>query len=185
VTTAASRKKWAVSIVLPMLLATTAHAADTSEATYQPPESGASLTVSAPGPTSTPIYFQIIDGEKVKTVAVLAPGWWELNGGMSDGARWPKIAANPKAKPLPSEAELLVPVDQMLVLIVTSHRELVRTNVRSCSIPFRFIPRDGFRYIARWEKTKESCFLGVFERALEPADAPEVPLTSLPRPAFE
>jgi hypothetical protein len=178
--TASWRMGLAVS-ALPLLVAGPA-CAENFEVDYKPPAAGASVTVSAPDPTSTPIVINVlIDGVSSKA-AVLASGWYRYKAIVADGARNAKIAQNPKSIALPSEAEFLVPLDKTVILTAGSHAEAVGTNIQTCTIPFIFKPRDGYRYIARWKMTSDGCLFGVSEKALEPADAPEVSLVSLPKP---
>lgn len=162
----------------------TAASSATLEINYQPPATGASLALSAPDPTSTPLIVELIIDGKVKTAAVLGKGLWRNKSIIADERSHPKVAQNPKSKPLPSEAEFLVPVGTKLVIWVRSHPELVGGGigggtVATCTTPFVFLPREGFRYIARWHWVADGCAFAVSEKALEPADAPEVPLVSL------
>lgn len=173
-----TRLIWTCGIVMPAVLLTAAQA-DNFLVNYQPPASGATVMVSAPDAATTPIVIELIIDGKMNTAAVLGNGLWRYKAIIADARRHPKIAQNPKATPLPSEAEFLVPLDKTVVLSARSHAELVGSDIRTCSVPFAFKPREGFRYIGRWKVTPEGCVFGVFEKALEPADAPETPLTSL------
>jgi len=164
--------------LLPLLMLAVAQA-DTFEVDYQSPASGAALLVSAPDPATTPIVIELVIDGKRNTAAVLGNGLWRYKSIIADASKHPKVAQNPKARALPSEAELLVPVDKNILLIARSHAELVGSNIQTCTIPFTFKPREGFRYVARWKVTQDGCLFGVFEKALEPADAAETPLTSL------
>ncbi len=173
---------WTCGFVLSAVLLTRAQAADTFLVNYQAPASGAAVMVSAPDPASTPIVIELIIDGKMSTAAVLGSGLWRYKAIIADARRHPKIAQNPKSTPLPSEAEFLVPLDKTIVLSARSHAELVGSDIRTCTVPFAFKPREGFRYIGRWKVTPEGCVFDVFEKALEPADAPETPLISLERP---
>jgi hypothetical protein len=177
-----SKGRWGARIVLsaacllPLAAQPKAH---TFKTDYQAPSTGVPVQVSAPDPTSTPIIIEIIVDGEIRTAAVLARNWWRYKAIVADGTRHPKIAQNPKAEPLPWEAEFLVPANQRISLIARSHGELVGSNIRTCKVPFVFEARAGFRYSAQWQVTKEGCRFGVLERPVEPADAPAVPLTSL------
>lgn len=170
--------------LVPLLIAATA-GAKTFEVDYQPPVSGVALLVSAPEPTTTPLVVFVKRDGKPRTAAVLGTGLYRLGRIIANGAMHPTVASNPKAKALPSEAEFLVPLGEVLTFVVRSHDELASggpftfyTTV-SCAAPFTFIPREGFRYKAVYTRTKADCSLLVTERAVEPSDAPETPLASI------
>jgi hypothetical protein len=159
--------------------------AATFEVDYVTPATGAPLVVSAPDPTSTPLVVYILQGGKAKTAAVLGTGLYRVKAIIADGRLHPKVASNPKAKALPSEAALLVTMGEPTKFVVRSHDELVSGGpfgsytTASCAAPFIFIAREGYRYKATYTKTSEACALLVTERANEPADSPETALTSL------
>ena len=164
------------------LLASVTVGAATLDITYQPPATGVSVKVSAPDPTTTPIVIDVVIDGKMTTAAVLALGWYRYKAIVADGARNQKIAQNPKATAFPSEAEFLVPVDKTVVLVAHSHGELVGTDIKTCTVPFAFKAREGYRYSAHWQVTQEGCRFGMTEQALQPADSPVVPLVSLAQP---
>ena len=167
--------------LLSLMASVTLHAA-TLDITYQPPATGVSVKVSAPDPTTTPIVIDVVIDGKMSTAAVLALGWYRYKAIVADGARNQKIAQNPKATALPSEAEFLVPVDKTVMLVAHSHGELVGTDIKTCTVPFIFKSREGYRYTAHWQVTKDGCRFGMTEQPLEPADAPVTPLVTLQPP---
>lgn len=179
-----AKSMWRVAwLTIPLSLGT-ASAAD-FKVNYLPPATGALLTVSAPMHTSTPLVVTIsIDG-KPKTAAVLGNGLYRMKAIIADGTMHPDVAANPKAQPLPSQADLLVPFGQRISLIVRSHDEVVggggggSYTLASCTTPFVLEPREGFAYKATYLKDANGCALSVTERAADPPDAPESPLASL------
>jgi hypothetical protein len=174
--------------IAPAVIAASAAAA-TFEVDYQPPPTGVTLAVSAPEPTTTPLVVFINNDGKVSTAAVLGTGLYRLGRLIANGRMHPKVASNPKAQALPSDAEFLVPTSGRVLFVIRSHDELstggpfIGYTTVSCATPFAFIPREGYRYKATYTKTETSCTLLVTERAAEPADAPETPLTSLELPA--
>jgi hypothetical protein len=159
--------------------------AATFEVNYVTPTKGAPLVVSAPEPTSTPLVVYILQGGQAKTAAVLGTGLFRMKSIIADGRLHPDVANNPKAKALPSEATLLVRMGEPTKFVVRSHDELVSGGpfgpytTASCATPFMFVAREGYQYRATYAKTTESCSLLVTERAIDPADAPEVALNSL------
>lgn len=159
--------------------------AATLEVDYVAPATGAPLVVSAPERTSTPLVVSILQGGKAKTAAVLGTGLYRMKAIIADGRLHPKVASNPKAKALPSEEALLVPMGEPTKFVVRSHDELVSGGpfgsytTASCATPFVFVAREGYRYKATYIRTSEFCSLLVTERASDPADAPEIALISL------
>jgi hypothetical protein len=174
--------------IAPAVMAVSAAAA-TFEVDYQPPATGALMTVSAPEPTTTPLVVFINRGGKISTAAVLGTGLYRLGRIIANGRMHPKVASNPKAKALPSDAEFLVPVGERILFVIRSHDELstggpfIGYTTVSCATPFAFVAREGYRYKATYSKTATACTLHVTERAVEPAGSPETSLTSLELPA--
>jgi hypothetical protein len=159
--------------------------ADKFEVNYVAPAAGATLVVSAPAPTSTPLNVYILQDGKPRTAAVLGNGLYRLKAIIADGRLHPKVASHPKAKALPTEAELLVPFGETTKFVVRSHDELVSGGpfgaytTASCATPFVFQPREGFRYHATYTRSAQSCELRVTERGLQSPDSAETLLTSL------
>jgi len=172
-------------IAILFLTSGVAQAVDTLEVNYVTPATGAPLLVSAPEPTTTPLVVFVLQDNAGKTAAVLGNGLYRMNRIIANGRLHPKVASNPKAKALPSEAELLVQTGKLTTFVVRSHDEVVSGGVfgsyttASCATPFTFMARDGFRYRAVYTRTSENCALLVTERAVEPADSPETRLSSL------
>lgn len=159
----------------------------TFEDDYQEPEIGTPMLVRAPNPTRTPVIVTVcVNNSKMQQAALLGAGLYRYRAIVAVPNA--KLLANPKAKPLPSEREFLVAEGVPMHLFVQSQSELVSGSpmgsykLESCKTSFTLTPRQGFRYSATWTRSREGCMLRMTERALQPVDAPEIPLTSANTP---
>lgn len=172
-----SRSNSCTPFIAVLLLTAGTAWAETFEVTYKAPASGVSVSVNAPQTVTAPLLVAVCLTGDCQTAAVLGNGLYRVGGFISIAN--PKIVKNPKAKALPSSADVLVPVDVPVAITVRSNGELKGSYIVSCGVPFAFKPRQGYRYTATWTANSEACGIRMTERANEPADAPEVELTPL------
>lgn len=178
-------------LLITMLASSAVSSAETFEVNYQAPNSGVTLRFSAPQKTTTPLLAEIYVDREWKVAAILGEGLYRT--GRFIVVENPKVAANPKAKRLPSSVDVLVSPDKEVAVQVRSHAEVVSGSplssytLRTCFAPLRFTPDEGRVYEARWIKTSEECGLSLRSRdaSAEDVDANYTVESNLPVPSAQ